>query len=147
MAASIELLSDGSQFKKSNYIEARSDLLQSSLVYRDKQKQQISVHRLVQDAVLTTMDTTKKQFIFGHVVRILWTDWPSAMPKPSREPELSQPKSTGGRLHVARWPVCASIYPHVMKMHQLWSTISNLPEAASLLFAKLLSEAAWCVFA
>lgn len=146
MAASMELFSDGTQFKKSNYMEARSDLLQSSLVSRDKQKQQISVHRLVQDAVLTTMDVEKKQFMFGQVARILWADWPSAMPKPSKEPELPKPKSSGGRLHVSRWPVCASIYPHVLKMHQLWSTMSDLSEATSMLFAKLLVEAAWYVY-
>ncbi|KAL6699691.1 tetratricopeptide repeat domain-containing protein [Trichoderma pleuroticola] len=143
MAVSMELFSDGAQFKKSNYMEARSDLLQSSLVSRDKQKQQISVHRLVQDAVLTTMDVEKKQLMFDQVARILWADWPSAMPKPSKEPELPKPKSSGGRLHVSRWPVCASIYPHVLKMHQLWSTMLDLSEATSMLFAKLLVEAAW----
>lgn len=145
MAAVMELFSDGVQLKKSSYIDARSDLLQSSLVHRDKQRQQISVHRLVQDAIFTTMDDEKKQSMFGQVARILWSDWPSAMPKPSKEPELPKPKSTGGRLHVARWPVCASIYPHVLKMHQLWSTIADLSEATNLLFAKLISEAAWCV--
>jgi hypothetical protein len=88
MAASIELFSDGLQFKKSNYIEARPELLQSSLVYRDKQMQQVSVHRLVQDAILTTMDYETKELMFGQVARILWGDWPSAMPKPSKDPEL-----------------------------------------------------------
>lgn len=145
MAASIELFSDGVQFKKSNYIEARSELLQSSLVYRDKQMLQISVHRLVQDAILTTMDDEKKELMFGQVARILWGDWPSAMPKPSKDPKLPKRKSTGGRLHVARWPVCASIYPHILKMHQLWLSIPDLSEATNLLFAKLLSEAAWFV--
>lgn len=145
MAASTELFSDGLQSKKSNYIEARSELLQSSLVYRDKQMQQVSVHRLVQDAILTTMDYETKELMFGQVARILWGDWPSAMPKPSKDPELPKPKSTGGRLHVARWPVCASIYPHVLRMHQLWSSIPNLSDATNLLFAKLLSEAAWFV--
>jgi hypothetical protein len=145
MEASVELLSEGARFKKSNYIEARADLLQSSLVQRDKQKQHISVHRLVQDAILATMDVTKKRYMFDQVVRILWADWPSAMPKPSKEPELPQPKSTGGRLHVGRWPICAAIYPHVLRMHQLWSSILDLSEATNLHFAKLLNEAAWYV--
>ena len=145
MAASVEVLSDGAQFKKSNYIEARADLLQSSLIQRDKQKQQISVHRIVQDAVLVTMDVTKKRFMFDQVVRVLWADWPLAMPKPSKEPELPQPKSAGGRLHIGRWPVCAAIYPHVLRIHQLWSAISDPSEATSLHFAKLLNEAAWYV--
>lgn len=94
MEASVELLSDGAQFKKSSYIEAQTDLLQSSLVQRDKQKQQLSVHRIVQDTILATVDATKKRFMSDLVVRILWADWPSAMPKPSKEPELPQPKST-----------------------------------------------------
>jgi hypothetical protein len=84
MEASVELLSDGAQFRKSNYIEARADLLQSSLVQRDKHKQLISVHRIVQDAILATMDAAGKRSTFDRVVRILWADWPSAMPKPSK---------------------------------------------------------------
>ncbi|KAL3469683.1 tetratricopeptide repeat domain-containing protein [Aspergillus californicus] len=143
MEASVELLSEGAQFRRSNYIEARTDLLQSSLVQRDKQRQQVSVHRIVQDVILATMDAKKQRSMFDHVVRVLWADWPSAMPKPSKEPTLPQPKSTGGRLHVGRWPVCAALYPHVLRIHQLWSAISDPSEATSLLFAKLLSEAAW----
>ena len=146
MEASVELLADGAQYKKSNYIEARTDLLQSSLIQRDKHKQQISVHRIVQDVILATMDVTKKRLMFNQVVRLLWANWPSAMPKPSREPELPQPKSTGGRLHVGRWPICAAIYPHVLRIHQLWSAVSDPSEATRLLFAKLLNEAAWCVY-
>ncbi|PLB49703.1 tetratricopeptide repeat domain-containing protein [Aspergillus steynii IBT 23096] len=141
--ASMELLSDGGHFKKSSYIDARADLLQSSLLQRDKQKQQVSVHRIVQDVILSTMDDTKKRDLFDKVVRLLWVGWPSAMPTPSKEPVLPQPKSTGGRLSVSRWPVCAAIYPHVLRIHQLWSTIPHPSEVASLLFAKLLNEAAW----
>lgn len=145
LEASAELLSEGAQFKKSSYIEARADLLQSSLIQRDKQKQQVSVHRIVQEAILTTMDATKKRLMFDQVVRILWAGWPSAMPKPSKKPELPQPRSSGGRLHVGRWPACAAIYPHVLRIHQLWSAISDHSEATCLHFAKLLNEAAWCV--
>ncbi|KAF2709353.1 tetratricopeptide repeat domain-containing protein [Pleomassaria siparia CBS 279.74] len=141
--ASVMLLSDGVQFKKSAYIEARADLLQSSLVQRDKQRQQLSVHRIVQDVIVATMDEAKKRSMFDLIVRTLWAGWPSAMPKPSKEPELPQPKSSGGRLHVGRWPVCAAIYPHVLKIHQLWSAISDLSGATKLHFAKLLNEAAW----
>lgn len=143
--ASVLLLSDGAQFKKSAYIEARTDLLQSSLVQRDKQRQQLSVHRIVQDVIMTTMDEAKKRYMFDLIVRTLWAGWPSAMPKPSKEPELPQPKSSGGRLHIGRWPICAAIYPHVLRIHQLWSAIADLSEATKLHFAKLLNEAAWCV--
>ncbi|OIW35543.1 tetratricopeptide repeat domain-containing protein [Coniochaeta ligniaria NRRL 30616] len=144
MHASMQLLSkDGVQSKKSNYIEARADLLQSSLIHRDKPKRQVSVHRIVQDAILATMDVAMKRFLFGQVVWTLWAEWPSAMPKPSKEPVLPQPKSSGGRLHVGRWPACAAILPHVLRIHQLWPTILDPSEATSLHFAKLLNEAAW----
>lgn len=146
MEALGELLSEAAQFKKSIYFDARADLLQSSLIQRDKLKQQVSVHRIVQDAILATIDVTKKRIMFDHVVRILWADWPSAMPKPSKEPELPQPKSTGGRLHVGRWPVCAGIHPHVLRIHQLWSAIADPSEATKLQFATLLNEAAWFVY-
>ncbi|KAJ5715180.1 uncharacterized protein N7483_012361 [Penicillium malachiteum] len=134
---------EGTEFKKSNYIDARTDLLQSSLIKRDKRKQQVSVHRIIQDIVFATMNDGKKQVTIDHAIRTLWAGWPSAMPKPSKEPELPPPKSTGGRLSVGRWPDCAAIYPHVLKIHQIWPVIPNLTEATKLLFAKLLTEAAW----
>ncbi|CCF33241.1 tetratricopeptide repeat domain-containing protein [Colletotrichum higginsianum] len=147
MQAWVEVLSNnGPPFKKSQYIEARADLLQSSLVQRDKSRQQISVHRIVQDAIFATMDIAKKRSIFGKIVRVLWAEWPSAMPKPSKEPELPQPKSNGGRLNIGRWPVCAASYPHVLKMHQLWPAIADPSEATRLHFAKLLNEAAWYAY-
>lgn len=144
MEVTVNLLQvDGANFKKSNYIDARTDLLQSSLIKRDKKKQQVSVHRIIQDVVLTTMDEAKKQLTFNLVLRTLWASWPSAMPKPSKDPELPPPKSTGGRLAVGRWPDCAAIYPHVLKLHQIWLVMSNPSDATKMLFAKLLTEAAW----
>ncbi|EEP77378.1 predicted protein [Uncinocarpus reesii 1704] len=141
--ASVKLFSEVTKFEKCHYIEARTDLLQSSLVQRDKKKQQISVHRIVQDVVLATMNGARIKLMFDQAVRILWANWPSALPKPSKEPALPQPKSAGGRLHVGRWPACAAIYPHVLRLHQLWSSISDLSKASGILFAKLLNEAAW----
>ncbi|KAL7657792.1 hypothetical protein ACMYSQ_003946 [Aspergillus niger] len=105
MDLAVELLSDGIHFERSIHIEARTDLLQSSLVQRNKEKQQISVHRIVQDVVLATMDDTQKCTRVDQVdqvVRILWTNWPPAMPKPSKDLMLPHPKSTGSPLHVGR---------------------------------------------
>ncbi|KAK5636012.1 hypothetical protein RRF57_011724 [Xylaria bambusicola] len=67
------------------------------------------------------------------------------MPKPSKPPELLKPKSSGGRLHVGRWPVCAAMYPHILRLHQLRPTISEPSEATKLQPAKLLTEAVWYV--
>jgi hypothetical protein len=147
MEMAVNLLQvDGAHFKKSNYIDARTDLLQSSLIKRDKKRQQVSVHRIIQDVVLATMDEAKKQLTFNHALRALWASWPSAMPKPSKDPELPPPRSTGGRLAVGRWPDCAAIYPHVLKLHQIWLVMSNPSDATKMLFAKLLTEAAWYAY-
>ncbi|GFF21645.1 tetratricopeptide repeat-domain-containing protein [Aspergillus terreus] len=71
MEVAAELLQvDGAHFKRSNYIDARTDLLQSSLIKRDKKKQQVSVHRIIQDVVLATMDEAKKQLMFDHVLHM-----------------------------------------------------------------------------
>ncbi|PYI30284.1 tetratricopeptide repeat domain-containing protein [Aspergillus indologenus CBS 114.80] len=143
MQAAGKMSCESAPYKKSTFIDARSDLLQLSLIQRDKNKSQISVHRIVQDVVLARMESAKRHLIFDKLVEILWMNWPSAMPKPSKDPELPQPKSSGGRLYVGRWPACAAIYPHVLRLHQLWPTISCPSETTSLLFAKLLTEAAW----
>ncbi|OAA66342.1 tetratricopeptide repeat protein [Akanthomyces lecanii RCEF 1005] len=142
-SASSELLSADVPFKKSNYLEARSDLLQSSLIQRDKQHQQISVHRVVQDAILTSISLETRFRIFEGILRVLWMRWPSALPKPSKEPELPQPKASGQRLNVGRWPVCSTIYPHTLRLHQIWTSLPSLPDIAKILFAKFLVEAAW----
>jgi hypothetical protein len=63
---------DGAHFRKSSYIDARTDLLQLSLIKRDKKKQQVSVHRIIQDVVLATIDKAKKQSTFNHTLRALW---------------------------------------------------------------------------
>ncbi|KAJ5948681.1 hypothetical protein N7454_001988 [Penicillium verhagenii] len=143
MEVAAKVLEVEGTFKKSHYIDARTDLLQSSLIQRDKGKQQISVHRVIQDVVLATMDDTKKKLTFEHVLHTLWSNWPSAMPKPSKKPELPLPKSAGGRLSVGRWPHCAAAYPHVLKIHQIWPGISNPGADTKILLAQLLTEAAW----
>lgn len=145
MEISAGLQSNGAAFKKRSYLEARAELLQSSLVQRNKQTQQVSVHRTVQDVVLATMDAVAKEHLFALVIKALWANWPSAMPKPSKEPILPKPKSSGGRLHVGRWPICAALHPHVLRTHQLWPAIQEASDATSLHFAKLLNEAAWYV--
>ncbi|ATY63318.1 hypothetical protein A9K55_008959 [Cordyceps militaris] len=141
--ASMELLSTSTPFKKSHYLEARSDLLQSSLIQRDKLRQEISVHRIVQDAILATIPAEAKFRIFEGILRTLWMRWPSALPKPSRTPQLPQPSTSDQRLNVRRWPECDAIYPHALRLHQIWPLLPNLPEMAKVLFAKLLVEAAW----
>ncbi|KAJ6065353.1 hypothetical protein N7444_001006 [Penicillium canescens] len=89
MEASVAFLADG-EFKRLYYGGARGDLLRLSLIQKDSQNRQISIHQLVQDVILATKDVETKRLRFDQVVQLLWKNWPSALPKPSKEPELSQ---------------------------------------------------------
>jgi len=139
----IELSTDLFSARKDEYRKVRTELLQTSLIRRNKQNNEISVHRLVQDAVRAKLDDATIRSIFGRFVCLLWANWPSAMPKPSRAPEYPQPKANNKRLEVGRWPLCAALYPHVLKLHQLWPSIGDLPDTIKIQFSALLNDAAW----
>ncbi|KAH7323575.1 tetratricopeptide repeat domain-containing protein [Rhexocercosporidium sp. MPI-PUGE-AT-0058] len=130
-------------FKNSHYRDLRTELLQSSLIRRNKQKNELSVHRLVQDVIKAQLSEDMIQPTVDLVVHLLWANWPSAMPKPSQVPELPQPKANNKRLEVGRWPVCAALYPHVLRLHQLWGSFADISTTTKLQFASLLNDAAW----
>ena len=128
---------------KKLFREARTELLQSSLVKRNAQSKELSMHRLVQDAVRAKLDREHVQAYFRFAVHLLWTAWPSAMPKPSRQMFSMQQKASNKRLLVSRWPLCAALYPHVLRLKQLWESINDISTDTRLQFAALLNDAAW----
>jgi hypothetical protein len=111
-----DIISSDISFKKSSYRELRTELLQRSLVRRNKQKKELSVHRLVQDVVRAKMDSLTAQKMFELAVRLIGVNWPAGMPKPSRAPHYPQPRRTNEASKVARWPLCAQLYPHVLRL-------------------------------
>ena len=128
---------------KKSYRAARTSLLQSSLIKRNTQDKKLSVHRLVQDAVRAKLDREHVQAYFRFAVHLLWTGWPSAMPKPSRRMFSMQQKASNKRLLVSRWPLCAALYPHVLRLKQLWESVNDCSTDTRLQFAALLNDAAW----
>lgn len=128
---------------KELYGEARTELLQSSLVKKNAQSKELSMHRLVQDAVRAKLDPGRVQAYFAFAVHLLWTAWPSAMPKPSRQLFSMQQKASDKRLLISTWPLCAALYPHVLKLKQLWASINDISTDTRLKFAALLNDAAW----
>lgn len=126
------------------YREARTELIQASLVKRNKLTSELSVHRIVQDVLRAKLADDDLVTLFGLAVRLVWTHWPSAMPKPSRQTTSLRPKTSNQRLLVGRWPACAALYPHVLKLNELWVLIAKLgPTVTKLHFAALLTDAAW----
>ncbi|KAH3953529.1 hypothetical protein HBH53_029800 [Parastagonospora nodorum] len=139
--ASVLIFATEVNFKKSLYRDTRTELIQSSLVKRNKQKQELSVHRLVQDAVRAKMSASSAKNMFEVVVRLLWVNWPSGMPKPSRPPQYAQPKITDSRSKISRWPLCGQLYPHVLRVHHLFAAVPEPSTLAKLEFSAVLSDA------
>ncbi|KAL8724231.1 MAG: hypothetical protein Q9166_008062 [cf. Caloplaca sp. 2 TL-2023] len=125
------------------YREARTDLLQSSLVKRNKESLELTMHRLVQDAARAKLSTENFNALFGLMVHLVWSNWPSAMPKASFQSAELQPKITNQRLVVGRWPRCAALYPHVLRLKELWEITRDLTPVTMMKFAALLNDAAW----
>jgi NB-ARC domain len=137
------LFPDMPSVKTGQYMDWRTELTQTSLVKRHKDKQELSVHRLVQDVVQAKMSSDDASQMFDLAVRLLWSNWPSALPTPSKPSTLHQPKDRNKRLQSNRWPQCAALYPHVMRLHQLWRTSGDLSAETKLIFACLIGDAAW----
>lgn len=143
------------------YEIGRNELLWSSLIQRDKGQKTISVNPLVQDVMFSYPGSHSKSGQFHLVLRALWEDWPAALPKPpggevgscagdplrTRKPpeerRLPGPKSFGQRLNLNRRQECASIYPHIKRLHRILGAMPQLPADTGILFARVLIEASW----
>ncbi|KXX76298.1 hypothetical protein MMYC01_205329 [Madurella mycetomatis] len=138
----------GTSFTKLRFSNARTELSQASLIKRDKKKNElsdyrVSVHRLVQDAVLATMTNEDISSTFDILVETLWTRWPTAFSAPTKPSPILHRKESNMRYQVGRFPVCASLYPHVIRLKQLWPSISNPKRDTKIRLASLLNDAAW----
>ncbi|KAL8808246.1 MAG: hypothetical protein Q9200_004367 [Gallowayella weberi] len=127
----------------SAYREARTDLIQSSLVKRNKESLELTMHRLIQDAARAKLGTLKFNTLFSLIVHLIWSNWPSAMPKASLQSADLQPKISNQRLVIGRWPRCAALYPHVLRLKELWQLTQDVSPVVKMKFAALLNDAAW----
>ncbi|KAJ5920926.1 hypothetical protein N7466_009252 [Penicillium verhagenii] len=140
-----------SSFNRPKFNEARAELSQSSLIRRDKKKTElsdhhISVHRLVQDAIKSSMSNEETVSIFEILVNLLWQNWPPAMPAPTKPSSLLQHKVADTRYSMSRYPLCVALYPHVLRLKQMWSLGSGCSDSTKIRFAALLTDAAWYQF-
>ncbi|KAL0937493.1 tetratricopeptide repeat domain-containing protein [Colletotrichum truncatum] len=58
------------------YSKARAELLSRSLIYRNRDKKTLRVHRLVQDTVRTEMDDATYNEVYSRVLDMLGARWP-----------------------------------------------------------------------
>ncbi|KAL2200742.1 tetratricopeptide repeat domain-containing protein [Corynascus similis CBS 632.67] len=137
-----------SSFTRPKFNEARAELSQSSLIRRHRQKTvlsdyHISVHRLVQDAIRSTISDEEMVSIFETMVDLLWHTWPPAMPAPTKPSSLLQHEVANTRYSIARYPLCAALYPHVLRLKQLWPLVTSCSDSTKIRLAALLTDAAW----
>lgn len=91
---------------KAAFIKARTSLLKSSLVKRDKSSSQLSIHRLTQDFVRLKMSSAVLQDHFGTAVRFCMQYWPI--------PVVAVSYST------TTWPASQAVASHVLFLRELW---------------------------
>ena len=138
----------GSSFTRPKFNEARAELSQSSLIRRDKRKTplsdyQISVHRLVQDAIRSSLNDQEMISIFEIMIHLLWRAWPQAMPPPTKPSTFLQHEAADTRYSMSRYPLCVALYPHVLRLKRMWPQVCECSDSAKIRFAALMTDAAW----
>jgi hypothetical protein len=91
---------------KSSYYEARTELWKCSLIVRNKQLQQLSLHRLTQDVVRARMPDKRLQETFCLALQLLSQAWP--------EDWMAH--------KTAEWTLIERLTPHVTKLHTIYET-------------------------
>lgn len=122
---------------------ARAELIAASLIKRHKDREEISVHRLVQDSARAKMTNEEISHVFWHTVLLIRAQWPIGMAPATMKGAPPVPV----RFHrIDRWTKCEELYPHVLRLKRQFSILSTPKEAEDLpklQLAELLNDAAW----
>lgn len=121
---------------KGEYHQILTDILQSSIVYRNASRGELWMHRLVQNVARSKMALAPDvlQSNFDLTVALL---------------SLAFPFITGGgvgRAHeVGRWEQCAQLFPHIAYLLQICKGLMRTESSfrPTVKFAHLLMEAGW----
>lgn len=89
------------------YQEARAELLQSSLISRERNTKRIVIHQLIQDAVRGKMSDSRFDKMFSFTFCLVSAVWPY------------EDFGFGNELY--RFAHCGELYPHVLWLRKLFS--------------------------
>ena len=111
-------------------------LLQSSLVHRNSDNAELSIHRLVTDVARENF-LKKSEFLeyFHIAVDLVANNWP-----------FNRVRTKIGGLHnVTRWDKCANLYPHIERLFKRFNLARKHVQSLAQFerFALLIQEAAW----
>jgi hypothetical protein len=113
------------------YQESRAELLQSSLISRERNTKKIVIHRLIQDAARAKMSDSRFNKVFSFAFCLVSSVWPY------------EDFGFGNELY--RFARCGELHPHVLWLRKLFSRFRPPQEltAANLEAPKLILDAAW----
>nr|POE75756.1 hypothetical protein CFP56_67775 [Quercus suber] len=123
---------EGFPQSETDYEEARAELLQSSLIVRDRSSKKLVVHTLIQDTARANMDDERYSIVFESALQLLSNVWPY-------EEEFGFMNETD------RWAQCKELYKHMLRLQKLSARLTP-PITLSkkhLQPPRVLLEAAW----
>ncbi|KAI1775407.1 P-loop containing nucleoside triphosphate hydrolase protein [Hypoxylon cercidicola] len=111
------------------YVNARTELSRSSLLRRNIQLKELSLHRLIQDAARARMNDDRKAQVFKSSISLLYSAWPFGTFDHSN----------------ARHPLCEQICPHIRPLQIQYQSSTTLQRyvKSNTQFARLLMDAGW----
>lgn len=116
------------------YETARTELLQSSLITRDRSAKKLVIHRLIQDTARSRMNEARYSTVFTSALQLISAVWPY-------EDEFGFMNET------YRWAQCNELYSHILCLRKLSKTKKQQPPSdftpEHLEPPKLFLEAAW----
>jgi hypothetical protein len=88
------------------FVKARTSLLKSSLVKREKAATQLSIHRLTQDFTRVKMSSAELKEYFVAALQLCMQYWPIPVVAVS--------------FSVTTWPASQAVVPHLLFLRELW---------------------------
>ncbi|KAH8821382.1 NB-ARC and TPR domain protein [Xylogone sp. PMI_703] len=92
------------------YQQARTELIQRSLITRQKDEKKLVIHRLIQDAVRARMTEKRFNSVFSSMLSFVSAVWPY------------EEFSFGNEIY--RWARCEELFPHILKLQSLFTRFS-----------------------
>lgn len=122
-------LPDDYPMDKPTFIKARTSLLKSSLVKRNKSTSQLSIHRLTQDFTRVNMTFIELQDYFVAAIQLCMHYWP----KPVNDVSYS----------CSNWPKSEAVVPHFLRLRELWQKQPSL--AGNIEVKQQIADLSWRV--
>ncbi|RFU26344.1 hypothetical protein B7463_g9995, partial [Scytalidium lignicola] len=122
---------DGFPTTKTEYINARTELLKSSLIKRNSVRNEVTLHRLVQEVARGRITPSRLLVVFELCLDLLIHAWPKD------HEEFSYDTSA--------WAASDIVLPHMLKLQSVFETAlqGDIPVETQRRFAQLLQMSGW----